>query len=317
VIISIVLLYLAFRGVNFKTLLLIARTAQFQFIVAAFLVSLTSFTLRAIRWRVLLSAEKPVSLADSFWANAAGYLGNSLLPARAGEWVRSYLVGKKTGLGASYVLATAFAERVLDAIFLVVVSVIAISRLQNLPDWLTRASSLMGIAAVVCLAGLFLLAQAEAWVMSRARLLPQKTPFREQFVSILQRFLLGVKALKSVRRMTFFLLYSLALWACDVLGTILMARAFGMLMSFSTALVLLAGLGLSSAIPSTPGYVGVYQFVAVSILPLFGFSKDQALVMILASQAFNYLMVFILGGIGVARFGGWDNLRKIAAHKEA
>jgi hypothetical protein len=65
--------------------------------------------------------------------------------------------------------------------------------------------------------------------------------------------------------------------------------------------VLLAALGLSSALPSTPGYVGVYQFVAVSVLTPFGFTQSQALVFILAYQAVNYAVICVWGLLGLWR----------------
>ncbi|MHC1732040.1 MAG: lysylphosphatidylglycerol synthase domain-containing protein [Bacteroidales bacterium] len=77
--------------------------------------------------------------------------------------------------------------------------------------------------------------------------------------------------------------------------------AFNLTLSIPQAFILLAALGLSSAIPSTPGYVGVYQIVAVAVLVPLGFRQEDALVYILAYQAFNYILVGVWGGIGVSQ----------------
>jgi uncharacterized membrane protein YbhN (UPF0104 family) len=61
------------------------------------------------------------------------------------------------------------------------------------------------------------------------------------------------------------------------------------------ALLLLAGLGLGSALPSTPGYVGIYQFVTVSILAPFGVGHDDALAYSFVSQALGYTVLLLLG----------------------
>jgi uncharacterized membrane protein YbhN (UPF0104 family) len=63
----------------------------------------------------------------------------------------------------------------------------------------------------------------------------------------------------------------------------------------------MAGLGLGSSIPSTPGYVGIYQFVAVSILTPFGISREGAIAYILVSQAIMYVVIGVLGAIGLYR----------------
>ncbi len=70
-------------------------------------------------------------------------------------------------------------------------------------------------------------------------------------------------------------------------------------LNLGQALILLAALGLSSAIPSTPGYVGVYQFVAVTILVPFGFLRSEALAYILISQVVGYLQYGFWGLLGL------------------
>jgi uncharacterized membrane protein YbhN (UPF0104 family) len=74
---------------------------------------------------------------------------------------------------------------------------------------------------------------------------------------------------------------------------------------FRVALLLLAGLGLGSALPSTPGYVGIYQFVTVSILTPFGVRHDDALAYSFVSQAMSYVVVLVLGLPGLYRFKDW------------
>ena len=81
----------------------------------------------------------------------------------------------------------------------------------------------------------------------------------------------------------------------DSFGAITGARALGIGLSFRIAMLLLAGLGLSSALPSTPGYVGIYQFVAVTVLTPFGISRDGAMAYILVAQALGYAVVLLFG----------------------
>jgi hypothetical protein len=71
------------------------------------------------------------------------------------------------------------------------------------------------------------------------------------------------------------------------------------------ASLLICGLGLGSALPSTPGYVGIFQFVAVSVLTPFGISKDGALAEVLILQAISYGVVLIFGLPGLYKFKGW------------
>ncbi len=61
---------------------------------------------------------------------------------------------------------------------------------------------------------------------------------------------------------------------------------------------MLSALGLSSAIPSTPGYLGVFQFVMVTVLGPFGFTQSEAVAYSLISQGTGYLVVTFWGLIG-------------------
>jgi glycosyltransferase 2 family protein len=88
----------------------------------------------------------------------------------------------------------------------------------------------------------------------------------------------------------------------DAVGATIAARALGLELSLPLAFLLLAGLGLASALPSTPGYVGIYQFVAVGILVPFGFSRTTAIAFILMVQAVSYVLVSVWGSLGLLQY---------------
>jgi hypothetical protein len=68
-----------------------------------------------------------------------------------------------------------------------------------------------------------------------------------------------------------------------------------MVLALPTAFLLIAGLGIGSALPSTPGYLGIYQFVAVSVLTPFGFARTDAIAYILLLQALGYVVISCWG----------------------
>src|SRR5204863_1442896 len=79
-----VLLYYSLRGIEWLRVWSAIRGARLSIIALAVAITSSSLFLRSFRWRVLLSAEGNVSIPLAFWATSAGYLGNNLLPARAG-----------------------------------------------------------------------------------------------------------------------------------------------------------------------------------------------------------------------------------------
>lgn len=296
---GIPLLALSFRGVDWKDLSKALQQTRLHSIYLAFFELTLAYLVRAIRWRVVLSAEKSIACTQVFWANMAGYLGNSVLPARAGEVIRSVLLGLRTGTSKTYVLATALTEKLMDTITLVLISSVALLVLPNAPKWLIPASSIMASVAAVGLVGVATAPHFEG-VLVR---LFTKVPITDKLLLshwIIQ-FILGVRALHHFGRAFRFFCLTLLIWGLEGLSMITIAYSMNLPVGFPLALLLLTALALSSALPSTPGYIGIYQFVAVTVLGGFGIFRDQALAFILMFQAVCYSIFIVFGCTGIWR----------------
>jgi hypothetical protein len=254
-----------------------------------------SFFLRGLRWRVLLNAEARLDIATVFWANMAGYLGNNFLPARAGEVLRSYLIGSRSTLSTTYVLTTALSERLMDVIALVLASSLALLGMSPKPRWMADLSGTMAIVAAAGAIALLALPHTGGLLEKAIRRVPLPHGLRDRLLRLADQVLLGMRAFHDWGRLAGFVFLTVVIWTADTLTTILTAQALALNLSFRVALLLLTALGLGSALPSTPGYVGIYQFVAVTVLVPFGVPRDLALAFILVAQAQQYVVVTALG----------------------
>ena len=117
------------------------------------------------------------------------------------------------------------------------------------------------------------------------------------------QFLLGMRAFQHPGRALLFAGLTVVIWLTDAPMAIEVGSALNLTLALPQALLLLAALGLSSAVPSTPGYVGIYQFVAVTVLTPFDFSRSEALACIIAFQAVNYGVVIVWGFMGLCLLG--------------
>jgi uncharacterized membrane protein YbhN (UPF0104 family) len=90
-------------------------------------------------------------------------------------------------------------------------------------------------------------------------------------------------------------------WWIDAVSAVLIATGMHLPLSFPVAMLLLAALGLGGSVPSTPGYVGIFQAVAVAVLPPFGFSKSDAIAYILVFQGLSYAVFVSWGLLGLWR----------------
>lgn len=296
-----VLLFLAFRGVHWHEMLKTAREGRPQWLALAALTLTVSLSLRAVRWRILLSASRRIPMPAVFWATAIGYFGNSFLPARAGEVIRSVMIARKGRLSTSYVLATALTERILDGLALVLISFVSLSFLKASLGWLPAAVRVMAVLGVLGMLGLFVAPRTEQLIKALLARLPLPASLARRLFGLIEQFLLGMRAFQNPARALGFAGLTAAVWMSDAVVAVNVAKAFNFRLPLLQALLLLAALGLASAAPSTPGYVGIYQFVAVTVLTPLGFSRDEALVYIIAFQAVSYAVVTLWGALGFWR----------------
>lgn len=300
--VAAVLLRYSLRGIDWKRVGTLLIGARWPYVLLGLLVSTASLTLRAVRWRLLLCAAGNVPAREAFWATTAGYFGNSFLPARAGELVRTLVISSRTELSKAYVLTTALSERVADAIALVVISATVLAILPVKPGWLADASKPFAAAALMSVLAIAMLPRFEPVAERIITRMPFSVPIRKKLIQLLEGCLQALRTFHDVWRLSGFVGMTAVIWTLDAIGSVVAAKALGLSMPLSVAFLLIAGLGLASAVPSTPGYVGVFQFVAVSILVPFGFSRTNAIAYILFAQALSYALIGFWGTLGLLRY---------------
>jgi uncharacterized membrane protein YbhN (UPF0104 family) len=164
-----------------------------------------------------------------------------------------------------------------------------------LPEWLISAFQILGLVGALGFLALFQAARLEPPFRGLLVRLPLPDALRGRIVRYVQEFLLGTRTFQHTGRALRFAGLTIAIWLMEAVGAILAAWTLQLALTLPQALLLLALLGLSSALPSTPGAVGIYQFVGVSLLPSFGISQSQALTYMIVTQGANYLIVTAWG----------------------
>src|SRR5580692_12094909 len=96
------------------------RTMEWGWLVLAVVLELGSFFLDAWRWRELLRPVNAPPLGAAVQSVFAGLFANDLLPARAGEAVRCFLLSYKTDIHLPLVITSMVILRVMDGICIVI-----------------------------------------------------------------------------------------------------------------------------------------------------------------------------------------------------
>jgi len=296
---AILLLYVTLRGLNWESFWNTIQNGDYEILLITVPLASLNYFFRATRWSIFIRSEKKVSVISVFWANMVGYMGNAYLPARAGEILRSIFLGQEKGLGISFVLATALTERALDVIALVIIGSIAMLGQGSMPVELQSAMRVTASVGIIGLGVILVMPYQKKLVFSVLYRLPLPEKLKATLNEQISRFLIGMQSLQNTKRFTTFTALTIIIWFVDAIVNVIGVHIIGQSLSIGQALILLAALGLSSAIPSTPGYIGVYQFVAVVVLVPFGFSRSDALVYILISQIVSYIIITFWGLIGL------------------
>jgi uncharacterized membrane protein YbhN (UPF0104 family) len=174
--------------------------------------------------------------------------------------------------------------------------------MRSPPGWLAHAArpfGLIGLAGAVAIAVLPFTGSIARTLIAW---LPIPDTLQAKLAGAVEQAFLGLRTFHDPARIAGFVALAVVIWLLDTGGTILAARALGMSLSLRVAFLLITGLSLGSALPSTPGYVGIYQFVAVTVLGPFGITRTDAIAFILVSQALMYVVIGVWGAIGLSRW---------------
>lgn len=247
--------------------------AHWGWIAAAVAVTIQTYVIRAWRWQVLLAPIGTASFRAAFRTTVMGFAANLLLPARAGEFLRPYLLSRSEGLNAASAFATIVVERLLDLVtVLLLFACVVVFSGVNVSPAVEDAGLVAAGIALGGLAVLFVLAghpeRLARWADRLALRLPTVLA---RLVSQLVRTLAeGLKVMRSPSHLAWAIVWSLPLWLSIALGIIFTSWAFGLQLSFMGSFLVLGYLTVGVMTP-TPGAAGgfhlAYKLALTQLMP--------------------------------------------------
>jgi len=303
-----VLLYFALRGVSWPALWVALRQGDPRYLALSLLTLSAAYVAMGLRWGVLVSGERRLAPTNAFWTTMVGLFGNGFLPARAGDVIRILVTSRVADANASAVLAAVVAERLTDVLALTTLAVFASLALHTLPSWLRDATRLAAVFAGGGMLALVLASRAERATLSLLVRAPLPRAVRSAVRVLLRKFTDGTRTLHQPRTVLQVVGLTAIIWSLNVVTTLEVGWALHFSISWQQAMLFQVALGIASAVPSTPGYVGVFQFVAVTVLIPFGLTRDEAVAFIFVIQAITYIAITLWGTLGSWRIATRDDL---------
>jgi uncharacterized protein (TIRG00374 family) len=297
ILISAVAVYLVFQWAGWEPLVEALGRVDLRLVFLAVLVFLVSMVARALSWRELL--DRKYTLLQVLAALNEGYLLNNILPWRLGEFGRAILLGRKGESGTLSVLSTILVERLLDVFIALSILIALLPTAAGLPQARQTGIILAGILVFGGVVVWFLLREG-AWLERILTFLPGGS---DRWTAMWTRLQSGLTVMREPDRFLRSLTWlSLSWFLAGVqywLVLIAVVPEARLLWAFFMLTVTLLGI----AVPSSPGFIGVFEAAGVLALSVFGVSRGDALAASLLIHAIVYIMGSTFGAIAMTREG--------------
>jgi glycosyltransferase 2 family protein len=302
--VSAVLLWLAVRNADAAAVRRSLEQADGGLVVLAVVALMSVYAFQAVRWRAIAGVRR-VGPTRFYELVVSGVACNNVLPARLGDLLRARWLGQEAGMPAGRAFGTVVLDRACDLAALVILLTAGLAAVAT-ADWLVRL--LLGGVGILLAVGL-LLAFARVYTARRKRGRRERGLLRRLARDTAETLAEPL----GIGRPAAWLALSLAAWATWALGALVVARSLAIDLQPSEALFVAAVMNLGVAIPSSPGFVGTYEWLGVASLGLLDVGTSEALAFAIVLHACWYVPTTLLGGAAIVLRAGTRVRRARAA----
>jgi len=272
--VSALALWLTLRGKDLGQVWEAMRQADYRYLLLYLPFWAVIHLSRTARWGILLEPVAKVPFAKLNAASCVGWMALTILPFRLGEFARPYLIAERPRLRVSAALSSVVVERVADGLFttlLLMACLLAVPSGSPGVRVVRAAGVIMGVVFLTAFVFLLL----AYWNRARAarlleRVLGVFSPrLAGKVAGMTEAFIQGLRLVPSRGKVVLFFVLTLVYWGFNGWGMQVLAKGFGLQMSFKEATTLLGVLVIGVMIPAGPGMIGTFQAAILIGLGLF------------------------------------------------
>jgi uncharacterized protein (TIRG00374 family) len=307
------LVFLFLRNADLGRVWTSVTSARADLLLLSLLLNMSTFVVRAERWQYLLGPLGKTRFSTVFRTTVIGFAASAVLPARAGEVIRPYLLARHEGLSAAAAFATILVERILDLV--AVLLLMATFLIWFDPGLESRDSAVfsairfgglvMAPVAVAALLVMFFMAghpdRLHGWLMKAEAVLPAR--IAQAIARLAKTFAEGFAVVRRPERLIAALAWSIVIWATIAAGIWALSRGFNIAMPFTGAWLMLAPLVVGVAVPTPGGVGGFHEAYRIGATSFFGADNDAAVGAAIVLHAFSMLPVTIVGLLFILQDG--------------
>ena len=308
--VSAVLLWLAFRHVEWDKVVTGLREANLGLMLLSAAVATCIFPLRALRWRAILDPVATNIPFSKLWRSTAiGMMINNVVPARAGEIARAYALSReepRVPFAASF--ASLAVDRVFDAVMILALMFGALLDPRFPSGALASArgaaiGGIVGVTAVIIV--LYLIVFFPERMITLYELFARRVAprFEARGKELLHAFASGLSVLRSPSRFLAVIWWTLLHWLVNALAFWIAFRGMHVDAPFSAALFLQGLIAIGVAVPAAPGFFGVWEMAGKIGLGLFGVPESLAVAWAISFHILSYIPITLIGAWYFLRMG--------------
>lgn len=324
IVLSVALLAWVLRDVSLAAVWGELERSNLWLFLASAVASTLIFPLRAIRWRIILEPVAPGLPIAPLWRSIAiGGMVNNLIPARAGEIARAYALTRETPVPFASALASLAVDRLFDMVVLLGLGVVAMLD-PAFPRGARVAGQTLGhlaqgsvVLVVLLVGGLYMLAIFPSQLVRAFEIFARKVSpaVEERGKGALLRFSAGLSVLKSPGRFAAVFAWTIAHWLMNAFAFWLGFMAVGIHLGFAAALFLQLLIAIGVALPSAPGFFGVFEKLATVGLAIYGVTATAATSWAIGFHILSFIPITVIGIYYFSRLG--LSFRELRAQSES
>jgi glycosyltransferase 2 family protein len=308
---GILLLYFAFRGIDFSEMAGHFRQAKYSWIVVSLLFAILSHISRSRRWILLI---EPLNFKPKLWntINAVlfGYLANYALP-RAGEVTRCISLGKKEKIPVDALIGTVIVERAIDLMSMfVILFILLIARFEKFGaffgDYIfqpmgDKINTIFGQAIMfwIIFAALLLLIFIALFIF-RKRIYALKPA--QKVIGIMKGVAGGLKTVLRMERKWEFLFHTFFIWFNYAMMTWVIVFSLPHItgdLKFVDGIFLLVIGSMGMAVPVQSGIGAFHWIVSRGLHYVYGLELTEGLVFATLQHESQTLLILVLGSLSM------------------
>ena len=304
------------------------KSARPDLLLIALALTVAMYVVRAERWQYLLAPLGHTRVRVAFRTTIVGFAASFVLPARAGEVLRPYLLARSEQLPATAAFATVIVERMLDLVAVLLLlgaflfvfesgEAAAAPRLYQAVWYGGLVAAPVGFGILITM---FVMAghpeRLHGVVLRIERVLPER--LARAVASFAKTFAEGLAVVRHPSRLIWAMAWSMVLWLAIAAQVWVVVHAFGIALPFAGSFLVTAMLVVGVAVPTPGGVGGTHEVLRLALTSFYAADNNAAVGAAILQHAVNFVPILLLGLVFIAQDGlNMSRLRAMSASARA